>query len=106
MGKVSQKIGGIMVNVIETTYPYTPKDFNDIPKNNRGEWLSKFKLKFGCSCCGYKKCAEALHFHHVGNKTKNVSLLKNTVSWKVIKEICQCSILCANCHIELHKEME
>ena len=84
---------------------YKTEDFNDIPKNNRTKWLNDFKLKFGCFKCGYIKCAEALRFHHIdGNKTVNVSKLKNAVSWKVIKEICQCSILCANCHTELHKE--
>lgn len=93
---------------MKTIEPYKESDFNDIPKKNRGKWLSKFKLKFGCFKCGYNKCADALHFHHIdgNNKTKNVSMLKNAPSWKVIKEICSCSILCANCHIELHKEME
>ena len=90
---------------MEASVEYTPDDFNDISKKNRKKWLDKFKLKRGCSKCGYRNCAEALHFHHVGEgKEANVSTLKNAPSWKVVKEICSCIILCANCHIEIHKE--
>ena len=84
---------------------FKKEDFEDIPKVNRKEWLNKLKLRFGCSKCGYNSCAGALHFHHNSNKDKNVSMLLNAPRWKLAREICNCSILCANCHIELHNDM-
>lgn len=88
---------------------YNFNDFWDIPGKpgkNREIWIKKFKKKKGCSKCGYNICDEALHFHHIDIKNKNVSMLKQYPTWQVIKEIYSCIILCANCHIELHKEMQ
>ena len=71
--------------------------------------ISKFKLKKGCSFCNYKKCSEALQFHHIDKSTKLFGISdklskKNNLSkikWKEIKsEIRKCIILCANCHAE------
>jgi hypothetical protein len=86
---------------------WKPEHFDKIPSRNRTAWLNKLKTKLGCSNCGYNKCAHALHFHHLNpeNKKFNVSAIKNAQSWKVIEEICGCVVLCANCHIELHKEL-
>jgi len=97
--RVKALVGGTMPSI------YKKEDFEDIPRDNRTVWLNKFKLKFGCFKCGYKNCAEVLHFHHNSNKDKNVSMLLKAPRWKMVKEICNCSILCANCHIELHKDL-
>ena len=55
----------------------------------------------GCVVCGYDRCLEALHFHHVGDgKDKAVSRCRSVAS--VDREIAKCVLLCANCHTEVH----
>ena len=57
-----------------------------------------------CEICGYKKCEEALEFHHrSGKKDFGISRKGYTRSWqKVIKELDKCVLLCANCYREVH----
>lgn len=58
-----------------------------------------------CKLCGYDKCPEALHFHHIDPKQKDFSVSKsgNTRAWNKVKlEIDKCILLCANCHTEVH----
>lgn len=75
--------------------------------------LDEYKLKNGCSICGYKKNARAIHFDHLlpENKKHNVSYLANRfaragknkqlILRKLIEEEVQkCILLCANCHCE------
>jgi|TARA_R110000823_G_scaffold260861_2_gene381585 hypothetical protein len=71
--------------------------------------VNRFKLKTGCSFCSYKKCSEALQFHHIDKNTKLFGISdklskKHNLSykkWKEIKnEIKKCIVLCANCHAE------
>jgi predicted HNH restriction endonuclease len=60
-----------------------------------------------CMRCGYSKCPEALDFHHKNPTEKdfNVSKKGHCRSWeRVKKEIEKCSLLCANCHREIHVE--
>lgn len=57
-----------------------------------------------CTNCGYNKCKDALEFHHVDSTEKDFNISSNiTRSWDKIKhELDKCSLLCANCHRELH----
>ncbi len=58
-----------------------------------------------CIFCNYKKCIQALEFHHVGDEEKDFSISDKgyTRSWeRVKKEIDKCVLVCANCHRELH----
>ena len=58
-----------------------------------------------CMLCGYKKCIQALEFHHIVNTGKDFGISDKgyTRSWeKVKKEIDKCVLICANCHRELH----
>ncbi|MDD5732017.1 MAG: HNH endonuclease signature motif containing protein [Patescibacteria group bacterium] len=58
-----------------------------------------------CQKCGYKKCLEALEFHHLDENKKNFGLSARGVtrSWdKVKREIDKCILVCANCHREIH----
>ena len=58
-----------------------------------------------CSRCGYKKCVEALEFHHLDSSQKDfgISAKGYTRSWaRVREEIEKCVLVCANCHRELH----
>lgn len=61
-----------------------------------------------CENCGYDKCNEALEFHHNIPSEKEFSISKtgNTYSWEKIRnEIDKCSLLCANCHREVHVKL-
>ena len=58
-----------------------------------------------CSLCGYKKCLEALEFHHKDSSEKDFGISNKgyTRSWEKVKaELDKCTLLCANCHRELH----
>jgi len=60
-----------------------------------------------CFLCGYKKCIDALEFHHLDSGKKEFGVSKDglTRSWeRVRKEIENCILVCANCHRELHSQ--
>lgn len=56
-----------------------------------------------CQLCGYKRCIEALEFHHfLDEKNFGISHKGYTRSWeKVKRELEICVLLCANCHREV-----
>lgn len=57
-----------------------------------------------CSSCGYCRCFDALHFHHLDSSVKDFKISGNhSRSWESIKrELDKCILLCANCHAERH----
>lgn len=59
-----------------------------------------------CSICGYDKNLAALVFHHKEPKDKMFRLdarsLSNRTEARIEQEFRKCSLLCANCHAELH----
>ena len=69
--------------------------------SNRG-FVRRVKSIFGCSVCGYKKSLLALHFHHVGPKVNEVSKMFGYSRKNIKKEICNCILVCSNCHCEIH----
>ena len=61
-----------------------------------------------CENCGYDRCLDALEFHHKDPTQKDFSISSKgyTRSWdRVKKELDKCTILCANCHRELHAKL-
>ena len=66
------------------------------------------KYKGGkCILCGYKKCEDALQFHHLDSRQKEFGVSQSglTRSWERVKnEIDKCILVCANCHRELHSQ--
>jgi|LakMenE01Jun11ns_1017448.scaffolds.fasta_scaffold9887178_4 hypothetical protein len=61
-----------------------------------------------CENCGYDKCVAAMDFHHKNPEEKDFALSSkgSTHSWKKItEEADKCSLLCSNCHRELHEEI-
>lgn len=63
--------------------------------------FSIFKQAIGCICCGYNKCASALHFHHIEGKDRKISG-KAWAAGLVDDEIAKCVLVCSNCHREIH----
>jgi len=63
--------------------------------------VAKRKVSKGCKRCGYDKRAVALDYHHTGNE-KSMSVAERITRChskeKILKEIENCEILCANCH--------
>lgn len=59
-----------------------------------------------CKVCGYNKCIASLDFHHRDPKSKNKNIkdIFNRDWITVQKELDKCTLLCANCHRELHWE--
>lgn len=60
-----------------------------------------------CQWCGYNKCFDALDFHHTNPSCKDPSF-KSMRYWgleKAKSELDKCLLLCANCHREVHAEL-
>jgi hypothetical protein len=60
-----------------------------------------------CKLCGYSKCYKALQFHHNDPKQKDFTIgskMRRLCIDKFKKELDKCTLLCANCHSEVHDE--
>jgi len=60
-----------------------------------------------CTICGYNTCVDALQFHHLNPLEKEFGIAASGTTKslsRMIKEATKCSLVCANCHIELHAE--
>jgi len=72
-------------------------------KQNRNKAITHLGAK--CGDCGLED-KDVLTFHHISQDSKydNLSSLWHR-KWSVIeKEINKCKILCANCHMKLHRK--
>jgi len=57
-----------------------------------------------CVLCGYARCIQALHFHHLDASSKTFQLSFNGHSRSLDRsraEARKCALLCANCHAEV-----
>jgi hypothetical protein len=88
-------------------------NYNTTNRSNQSKnMLLDMKLKFSCELCGYDKCIGALDFHHNENKTFNIGKIiihKNSKCSKkeqILIEVQKCTILCPNCHRDLHFDKE
>jgi predicted HNH restriction endonuclease len=62
-----------------------------------------------CQKCGYDKCLEAMEFHHLDSSVKDFGISHKgyTRGWQRVKqELDKCMMLCANCHREIHSELQ
>ena len=79
------------------------------------QWRKNTKLKLitcmgnKCQICNYNKSTNALEFHHLDPNEKDFEINGTkaaATNWKnVQKELDKCDLLCANCHFELHSEL-
>ena len=59
-----------------------------------------------CEICGYDKCDRALQFHHKNPKEKDFQISGKSLSFKNLKnEVDKCILVCANCHCEIHDNL-
>lgn len=60
-----------------------------------------------CYRCGYNKCMSALQFHHRDPSKKDfiVSTARSKNFDFVKSELDKCDLVCANCHAEIHAEL-
>ena len=57
-----------------------------------------------CQMCGYDNCLAALEFHHIGEKSFDISRAVSKEKEVLEKELDKCILLCANCHRIIHHE--
>lgn len=65
------------------------------------------QLGDACQRCGYSKCAAALEFHHRDPTEKEFGIgapLGKSYA-ALAEEMKKCDLLCANCHREIHWEI-
>ena len=73
-----------------------------VKRDSKRRWIERLGGK--CTRCGYNKCLEALHFHHVDPSTKSFAVFDTWRSDRLIEEeLKKCILVCANCHAELHQ---
>ena len=67
-----------------------------------------------CIKCGYDKCDASLTFHHrnpnekefwIGKLSERLTSLHD-IRLKILKELDKCDILCANCHVLEHSDID
>jgi len=71
------------------------------------DYVQEYKTSTGCTKCGYNKTPYALHLHHVGDKSPKLKGRAHAYrpEWsrsRIDKELANCEVLCANCHLEEH----
>jgi predicted RNA-binding Zn-ribbon protein involved in translation (DUF1610 family) len=60
-----------------------------------------------CEKCGYSASKRALSFHHLDPTQKEFTISSANRSWDRVKnELDKCMLVCMNCHMELHDEIE
>ena len=85
-------------------YKERAKVSNEIYRERNRKFVNDYKLKHGCSICGYNKCASAIDFHHESDKVESVARLVNfsCSTKRILEEIDRCIVVCATCHREIH----
>lgn len=90
------------------SYPKGGSRANTIKALRKAMKKAAVKRKGGkCERCGYNKCLDALHFHHINSDEKEFGLAQSgyTHSWETyLEEVNKCLLVCANCHAEIHSE--
>ena len=89
-----------------------------IARHKKSRRTAKEQLveRFGGKCvqCGYDRCPAGFDFHHINPEEKEfaiaVGIQRRRPFKKLVKEAKKCTLLCSNCHRELHyneiEEME
>lgn len=91
---------------------HTTTHCNSCTVNGRREKVKQRCIDYKGGCCqecGYKKSKRALCFHHLDSSEKELEINASMAarSWLVLQaELDKCVLLCSNCHMEAHDEIE
>jgi len=72
--------------------------------HGRTEFALEGRGYYRCALCGYSRCVQALHFHHLDalGKTFQLGFQGHSRSLdRSREEARKCALLCANCHAEV-----
>lgn len=82
------------------------KCHNENNKDRLKKRKERFVANMGGQCvrCFYKKCINALEFHHIdpSKKDPKFECWKSFSDERVTKELEKCILVCSNCHREIH----
>lgn len=76
-------------------------------KRRNLRFLDRVKSR-GCQICGYRRCPQAIDFHHVRDKSFDISKGASQMRYPIKKlkeEIRKCVRVCSNCHREIHNDI-
>lgn len=78
--------------------------FNKIRRERFDRIKRECGIEWKCRLCGYDRCLNALHLHHLDGVEKDAIISRMTTysMQRILKEIDKCVVLCAICHIEVH----
>ena len=70
----------------------------------------KYMMGDKCCLCGYSTSSRALHIHHINPQEKTLEFNKIFNTTKItydilLIEMSKCCLLCANCHAEVHENL-
>jgi hypothetical protein len=85
-------------------YLKNKEKFREKFNNRYNETILKLKIDRGgkCEICGYNKFIKILQFHHLRDKTFEISSKnKHKPYIELYNESLKCQLLCPNCHAEI-----
>lgn len=95
---------------IDKKSPFTRNEqlVKNVVEWRRRKKIELVKYKGGeCERCGYKKCIDALEFHHKDPNEKDFTISGKSWSFERLKkESDKCILVCSNCHKEIHFEIK
>lgn len=72
--------------------------FKDKAKSGKLKLIEDAKKHKPCSCCKNHYPTPCMDFHHIKDKSFEVSHSQNRNNEEILREIKKCVLLCANCH--------
>ncbi len=96
------------VDIVKTSHEERKKNkSNNVINWRKRKKLELVKYKGGkCEICGYDRCVRALEFHHTDINDKDFTISGKSWSYERLKkEVDKCILVCSNCHVEIHEEL-